>query len=221
MDCERNDIPINKANIIIEWHSSQKDFLYSKPTIWQSGDDDYDGDGQQSAALVLHVVEQDPISITDAANSQRRNMSTLAPAQIKQISKTLAIKSKSQEWIMTLLKQQPYKDRDVPVNPLMLLNQQTFDHVLNQIVTEQQRERYFKEGVSLKFGSDVCIDEGPKFVDTPLLLSEHHEPHCYVLQSPYLQTPTTKTPQKFAGMYYYKLLSPAQAYEFIVFDCFK
>ena len=214
-----NGIPItSKANIIIEWHSSQKDFLYSKPTIWQSGDDV--DDGQQSTALVLHVVEQDPISITDAANSQRKNMSTLAPAQIKQISKTLAIKSKSQDMI-TLLKHQPQKDRDVPVNPLMLLNQQTFDHVLNQIVTEQQRERYFKEGVPLKFGSDVCIDEGPKFVDTPLLLSEHHEPHCYVLQSPYLQTPTTKKPQKFAGMYYYKLLSQAQAYEFIVFDCFK
>jgi len=82
------------------------------------------------------------------------------------------------------------------------------------------------------------IETAPRWVKKPLLLTEHQERkyddgghasaaakcnYLHAMQSPYAETPTTNPniPQAFAGMYYYKILTPAQAYEWIVFDCFK
>lgn len=236
------DAPILKGleKVIIEWRSVRKDFLFSKPKCWQTDG----GNGKQPPQYVflqLQAMEQSPISITSAVNSHRKSMSkTLAPAQIQQISKTLAIKSKSKEGILSFLNQQSddvaFEGDDTLSNPLKQLNQQTFDHVLNVVVNEQQRERYLQEGAHLTFGPDICIDSPPKWVDAPLLLSEYErnlvdiavdsttDTKCnyyYVLQSPYVETPAPMEPPFFAGMHYYKILTPAQAYEWIVFDCFK
>jgi hypothetical protein len=156
------------------------------------------------------------------------------------VSKTLAVKAKSAEAIHGLLGaadgvfNSTEKD-PVTTTTVQQLNEHTFHHVLNHVVTEEQRQRYLEEGNALSFGPDIDVqalvsqtkdlNAGPAWVKMPLqltLLSKHPGTHRYifVLSSPFITTPTT-TPPPFGGMYYFKPLSPAQAYEWIVFDAFK
>ena len=81
------------GNIIVEWRSLEKNFIYSKQ------------EQPHSALMVLQAMEQDPIAITDTVNSHRKSASnsTVLPAMIKQISKTLAIKSTSKDGVLTFL----------------------------------------------------------------------------------------------------------------------
>jgi hypothetical protein len=201
--------------ITSNWHSEAQDFLYSKPT--------WDPDHHQ---LWIEIVEQKPLC------------ASVPP----QVSKTLAFKGKTQE---AILYDQPagkehYQEiKDSPVPTLMELNQATFDMVLNKIVNPQQRLRYLKEGKRLKFGPDIFVVSAPKWVETPISITkhDHNEENSdsdnkdssspsssrssyYLLQSPYVSTPLSYGPL-FGGMWYGKPLSPAQAYEWIVFDAFK
>ena len=218
------------GNIIVEWRSPEKNFIYSKPTIWQNEEQPH------SALMVLQAMEQDTIAITDAVNSHRKSASnsTVLPAMIKQISKTLAIKSKLKDGVLAFLNQ-PNDSETVQDNPLMRFNKQTFDYVLHEVVTKEHRERYLQEGAPLTFGPDMRVANPPEWVKTPLLLTEHEKSddavaaaatkcdYRYAMQSPYAETSTTnpKILPPMAGVYYYKILTPAQAYEWIVFDCFK
>ena len=188
--------------ISTNWHQEAQDFLYCKPR-WTL-------DEQQ---LWLEAAEQDAISLC------RRS----------QISKTLAFKGKTQGYILRHnFKFQAIKDSPAPT--LMQLNDITFDQVLNNVVTPQQRQRYKKFGTELRFGPDILIPRPPKWVETPISLTRYPPPEkvqdnedsYYLLQSPYVSTSHMDyLPPQFAGAWYGKPLSPAQAYEWIVFDAFK
>jgi hypothetical protein len=120
--------------------------------------------------------------------------------------------------------------KDGPAPTLMQLNKITFDQVLNNVVTPQQRQRYKKYGKELRFGPDILVSPPPKWVDTPISLTRYPPPDrlqenddlYYLLQSPYATTSHSDyLPPAFAGAWYGKPFSPAQAYEWIVFDAFR
>jgi hypothetical protein len=99
-------------------------------------------------------------------------------------------------------------------------------------------------GKQLRFGPDILVESPPAWVETPLLVTKQERNHnewqdvvtaggkqhektttatidyYYMLQSPYTTT-CTSLPHPWGGMFYFKPMSPSQAYEWIVFDCFK
>ena len=202
-------------DIIPNWHLQPNDFLYSKAR-WDSECDQ----------ITMEIVEQDPIAVS----------------LVKQLSKTLAFKGRSQEDI--LFNQNKYQAiKDSPVPTLMELNRRTFAQVLNHVVTSHQRRRYVQDGRKLRFGPDILVQDPPSWVTMPISITKQgdgDEPRVpksisakstnsvsnndndsyYLWQSPYATTPTSK-PAPFGGAWYGKPLSPAQAYEWIVFDAFK
>jgi hypothetical protein len=243
--------------VVVEWRERAKDFMYSKPhhCVLHHGQEDVNGrsggggmDGSNyQYHLYMEVTEQDPMDIGKLLNPKSR-------ARVAQVSKTLAVKAKSVEGIQVLftaVTKAGGVTHSTKVDPtthtttttttttthitLQQLNQQTFHHVLNKVVTHEQRQRYLEEGNALTFGPDVDVQSAaPVWLEMPLQLTKQHSRtttpintttsskngYIYVLSSPFITTPTT-LPSPFDGMYYFKPLSPAQAYEWIVFDAFK
>jgi len=192
-------------DIVPHWHAHLYDFLYSRPQ--------FDPIRNQ---IFMEVLEEDEYG------------SAIAVSVVPQISKTLAFKGRSQEEIVVLSngKYQELKDGDPENKPptLMELNQQTFDRVLHHFVTPQQQRRYLKEGAKLRFGPDIEILPAPRWVTTPIAITKSslcaRADAFYLFQSTYTTTPMSM-PAPFGGAWYGKPLSPAQAYEWIVFDAFK
>ena len=153
----------------------------------------------------MDITEQDPICIHD---------------NNPQMSKTLAFKGRSQEEI--LFNQNHYQEiKDSPTPTLMELNQQTFQKVLLHLVPPAQRRRYRAMGKQLRFGPDLLIAKPPEWVRQPISITKHRDgaKYYYLLQSTYTTTPMS-VPAPYGGAWYGKPLSPAQAYEWIVFDAF-
>lgn len=177
-------------------HETKEDFLYSKPSLSRDG-----------STVHIHVGAQDGLML---------NATSMPP----QLTRTLAIKWKSREGVLT---ESDEIAKAVGVTPPSLsdLNRRTFDEVLQNHVTLEQRERYFREGRQLDFLPDVLIPIPPEWVDTAMELTCADGCGKAYLRSPYVTTPPNSQPAKTAGMWYGKPLSPAQAYEYIVFDAFK
>ena len=202
-------------DIIPHWNVQLYDFLYSRPR-WRPQRDE----------ISMEVLEQDPISISI----------------VPQISKTLAFKGRSQEEIILATPSGKYQEvKDSPAPTLMELNRQTFERVLYHCVTPQQQRRYLKEGKKLKFGPDILVLPSPRWVETPISITKHGKTTnsssksmdldvgsggtggtdaYYLWQSTYTTTPLSY-PAPYGGAWYGKPISPAQAYEWIVFDAFK
>jgi hypothetical protein len=243
--------------VVVEWRERAKDFMYSKPhhdllhhdpedATNRSGASGMDGSNYQYH-LYIEVTEQDPIDIGKLVNPKSR-------VHVAQVSKTLAVKAKSVEAIKLLftainqaggVKHSTNVERTTHAitttttthMTLQQLNEQTFHHVLNKVVTHEQRQRYLEEGNALTFGPDMDVQSAaPFWLEMPLQLTKQKSRtttpntttnnksskngYIYVLSSPFITTSTT-LPSPFDGMYYFKPLSPAQAYEWIVFDAFK
>jgi len=195
---ESNHEEHSTPDILPRWHIEPQDFVYSRP--------EWDAEGDQ---ITVECVEQDPIAIS----------------VVRQVSKTLAFKGRSREKI--LFNQNKYQEiKDTASPTLMELNQQTFDRVLRQVVTPSQRRRYSQEGKKLLFGPDIFVERPPDWITTPISIVKHGDEDdrnrdvYYLWQSPYTTTPLS-VPAPFGGAWYGKPLSPAQAYEWIVFDAFK
>lgn len=185
-------------DVFLTFHDTDKDFLYSKPfhsLVVSNGD--------TSLTINIHVVAQDPILLHPKL-----------PEATRQESPTYAIKAKSQDMFLLF---SSYTKKGDPVS-LRELNVQTMARVLNEYVTEEQRSRYESFGRKLEFLEDLEITSPPEWVNTPIQLT--HEGNTTFVRSPYTHTPTTYPPT-FRGMHYIKPMSPAQIYEFIVYDAFR
>ena len=134
-----------------------------------------------------------------------------------QLSPTLAVKYKSQAAVLGSEAFMTTEARGPPLSARNI-NEQTFTRVLNS-VGSAQRIKYLHEGQQLIF-ADRMVQSAPEWVDTPMNLSMDDKGQA-CLSSPVCSTPVDMLPKKFAGMWYAKLLTPAQAYEWIVFDAFK
>ena len=100
------------------------------------------------------------------------------------------------------------------------MNQQTFERVLDHVVTPTQRRRYLAVGRKLRFGPDISIARAPEWVERPVSICRPTDAEYYLWQSTYTTT-SLSVPAPYGGAWYGKPLSPAQAYEWIVFDAFK
>jgi hypothetical protein len=219
-------LPVSSlVTVVVEWRPNPKDFLYSKPNF-----------SPRENHLWVQVTEQDHL--------------TIQICNVAQISKTVAIKSKLPDAIRMAFATGNSNSKHYPEGiaddgsheqsrpqSIMQINQQTFDKVLNELVTPNERQRYLNHGKQLHFGPDVLVEMAPKWVETPLIVTKGNEElnvaaggkdeetttpivEYYILQSPYTTTPASMPPP-FGGIFYFKPLSPSQAYEWIVFDCFK
>jgi hypothetical protein len=218
-DVQLQLLPLAPAlTILAEWRRDPKDFLYSKPKFHP-----------QESQLWIQVTEQEHL--------------TIKICNVAQLSKTIAIKAKSQDLILSatmMSNSEQYQEESEespppPPSPsVMQINQETFDAVLNEVVTFDERQRYFLHGKKLHFGPDILVESPPQWVETPLAVTKQRQEeesnvvaaekttieYYYILQSPYATTPTS-IPPPFGGMFYFKPMSPSQAYEWIVFDSFK
>ena len=202
--------------VVNEWRRNSKDFLYSKPKF-----------SPRDNHLWIQVIEQDHLSIQIC--------------HVAQISKTVAIKSKSQDSIrIAVLAAGGIADEDGSQQSrppsIMQINQETFEKVLNEVVTLDEQHRYLKHGKKLRFGPDILVESPPEWTETPLTVTKRNDAldvvaggknekttmidEYYILQSPYTTT-SVSLPAPFGGMFYFKPMSPSQAYEWIVFDGFK
>ena len=185
-DCVKDS---NNIMVTVDWREEGKDFTYSKPKLILAVDTqsstEVDGTSSPSSSLLLQVqvAEQEPINV---ATFLRDKLPKGAPLpRIGQISKTLAIKTKSIDALLQKHQQLSFKkvgdvDSTVADNNdtntsttvaapvvttkndiIQKLNQSTFDFVLNHVVSKEQRERYLSEGSQLVFGSDYHVVRCP------------------------------------------------------------
>ncbi|EWM29418.1 hypothetical protein Naga_100042g35 [Nannochloropsis gaditana] len=137
----------------------------------------------------------------------------------KQISPALDFKMKRQEAVVQALRRYPSKKAPTAAE----LNHRTFQKALEK-VSEEARRRYDRYGRKLEFIADDEITAerggGPAWVATPLEVKARVEdPMRVTVRSPVLYTPIDTLP-RFAGMCYMKLLTPAQAVEWICHDAY-
>jgi hypothetical protein len=175
------------------WHETKEDFLYSKPTIQPD-----------SGTIFIHLTEQPPLASS--------SMSV-------QLSPTIAVKMKSREALMAEWPESSFKS-DGPVLTARDINNSTFEGVLKS-VGEDDRRRYLTDGRQLRFEQDLVVSSAPAWVDIHIKLEFDKENRTVFFQSPVCSTPVDLMPRKFAGMFYGKFITPAQAYEWIMYDAFK
>jgi hypothetical protein len=137
----------------------------------------------------------------------------------KQISPALGLKMKRQEAVVQALRRYPSKKAPTAAE----LNKRTFDKALER-VSEEARRRYDRYGRKLEFLADDEITAerggGPAWVAAPLQVQPRGEdPMRVTVRAPVLYTPIDALP-RFAGMCYMKLLTPAQAVEWILHDAY-
>jgi len=199
-----------QARVNVMWHNDKMDFTYSKPRILPDGE------------IEVHVYPDSKRCISLGPSSQ--------------LSPTLSVKFKSQE---AILSHKSFSDlsggnlASLEQPSAVELNRRLFESVLAS-VPKAERERYLRDGKQLDFLDDKTDwKTGPDWVDAPIEIvpitdggndSNDHDASSSKkvgVRSPVLKTPMQGIPARFAGMCYMKLLSPAQAYEWIVFDSFK
>ncbi|KAL3937204.1 MAG: hypothetical protein SGBAC_007631 [Bacillariaceae sp.] len=182
------------------FHVSAEHFLYSKPypsLVVANGD--------TTLIVNIEIVAQDPILVHPKL-----------PEVQRQESPTFAIKAKSQDMLVQL---SSFTKRGNPIS-LRELNMLTMAKVLKDYVTEKQRVKYEKHGRKLVFHEDLEIAVPSEWVATPIQLT--HEGNTTIVRSPYAKTTTAEfMPPPFRGMHYIKPMSPAQIYEWIVYDAFR
>lgn len=177
-------------------YSTEPEFIYSKPFIDQTPDFDY-----------LQVA------------ARRQPEAAIRIGFTKQTSPALALKMKRQEAVVQALQRYPSKKAPTAAE----LNKRTFDKALER-VPEEARRRYERYGRKLEFVLDDEITAerggGPAWVAAPLEVRPRPEdPMRVTVRSPVLYTPLDALP-RFAGMCYMKLLTPAQAMEWILHDAY-
>ncbi len=137
----------------------------------------------------------------------------------KQVSPALGLKMKRQEAVVQVLRRYPSKKAPTAAE----LNRRTFEKALER-VSEEARRRYDRYGRKLEFlGDDEITAErggGPAWVAAPLEVKPRPEdPMRVTVRAPVLYTPIDTLP-RFAGMCYMKLLTPAQAIEWVLHDAY-
>jgi len=205
-DVQRSIVNL-KDNLAIttNFHDGKEDFLYSKPTVSQtlSVEEERPSEGTISTIVQIHIIAQAPIKLHPDL-----------PATAAQLSPTHAIKAKGQGFFQSLTK------GGEPMS-LCEINQQTFDKVLEEYVTKEQRTRYEEKGRKLEFGPDLIVSNPPTWVDTPLEIN-HNGNNTTCVRSPVSLTSVgDEIPPKFRGMFYAKPMAPSQMYEWIAYDAFR
>lgn len=177
---------------VTEFRDNLQHFLYSKPSV--------DGRGR----VKVQVYAQGPV--------------VFGPFRLMKTATTYAIKFKSQEAILAANGELQPLGTQVA---LQTMNEETFQNVLENFITTSERKRYEDEGMQLRFDPDIEVEttiSASKWVNSDLNITIlDDEAH---LSSTFFTTNMTE-PAKFAGMFYGKVMSPAQAYEWIVFDSLK
>jgi len=174
---------------------TEQEFIYSKPTL----------DGESEYLQVCVRKQQDK--------------NTIKIGFTKQISPAFGLKMKRQEAVVQVLRRYPSKKAPTAAE----LNRRTFQKALER-VSEEARRRYDRYGRKLEFLADDEITAerggGPAWVAAPLEVKPRGEdPMRVTVRAPVLYTPIDTLP-RFAGMCYMKLLTPAQAIEWICHDAF-
>ena len=199
-----------RGNMTVEatLYETELDFIFSKASVtWFN--DTLGGDSiSEGATAFIEMFGQDPIDFGD----------------FNQNSPTYAIKTKKQEALIletdtgtaNVLNYNGY-----PGN-LRDLNMIIMDRVLNEIVTKKQREEYEKRGRKLEFLPDFYIPIPPVWVASKIIVTHDDADDVTYISSPFTLSPSgPPTPPRFQGAFYGKPITPAQVYEWIVYDAFK
>jgi hypothetical protein len=178
--------------VVVHFHQQLWDFLFAKPTI-------------QGCVVRVHVYEQGPL---------------MGNGQVLLVASTYAVKCKSRAALQIAFeKRTELADERAAsfLDVLQNMNRSTFTNVLDNIVSPEQKEHYLREGVKLDFGLDVdYMDKGSlKWVASDLALQKTDKGWT-VSSSIGVTVASGQLPEKFRGMHYGKVLTPAQCYEWIV-----
>ncbi|CAJ1936625.1 unnamed protein product [Cylindrotheca closterium] len=192
---------VQDIDITPTFHNSDEDFLYAKPFHSLAV-----AEKDTTLTTNIEVVAQDPILLDPKL-----------PEATRQESPSFAIKAKSQDTFLQLSSSITKKEDPVSLRELNML---TMAKVLKEYVTQEQRVKYELHGRKLEFLEDLEIKVPPEWVKTPIQLT--HEGNTTFVRSPFTRTSTAEfMPLKFRGMHYIKPMSPAQIYEWIVYDAFR
>merc|ERR1712070_304549 len=82
------------------------------------------------------------------------------------------------------------------------------------------REKFIEYGIKLEFGDDIICKTAKEWIDTPLKINYDDKNNTVKIYSPVLLTEINVKPDRFAGMYYMKLLSNSQIIEWITHDSY-
>ena len=192
--------------VVATLHETENDFIYSKANVtWFN---DTVGDSvSEGATAFIEMFGQDPIDFGD----------------FNQTSPTYAIKTKKQEALIldtntgtsNILTYNGY-----PGN-LRGLNMMVMDIVLNDAVTKKQQKEYEKRGRKLEFLPDYYIPIPQVWVASKIMVTHDDAADVTYISSPFTMSPSgPPTPVRFQGAFYGKPFTPAQAYEWIVYDAF-
>jgi len=90
-----------------------------------------------------------------------------------------------------------------------------------EILTAHQQQNYLLLGKKLSFGQDIITQPGPnlEWFKTNIKLTNLN--NSFILQSPTMYTNTTVIPERFDGMYYVKVITPAQVVDWVTFHSLK
>ena len=84
----------------------------------------------------------------------------------------------------------------------------------------RHEEKFIKYGIKLEFGDDIICKTAKEWIDTPLKINYDDKNNTAKIYSPVLLTEINVKPNRFAGMYYMKLLSNSQIIEWITHDSY-
>jgi hypothetical protein len=177
--------------VIVQFHHHLWDFIFSKPTI-------------EGSTVRVHVFDQGPLVVDGT---------------ILLFGSTYGVKCKSRAALQIAFegnKEMADQRAEHFLDVMQSINRSTFTDVLDNIVTSEEKERYLKEGLKLDFGLDLdFMGKGSlKWIASDLALKQGED--CIISSPIGLTASSAQLPEKFRGMHYCKIMTPAQCYEWIV-----
>lgn len=192
-NCQQQISGIDIIKSINTNYENINDFLYSKPVININGD------------IFIHTF-------LDKKNSISRSK------LINQHSPNLWIKMKTKKAIFN----HPYYNKLSDYNneiSAKKINEVNYISSFNKI-NYLSREKFIEYGIKLEFGDDIICKTAKEWIDTPLKINYDDKNNIAKIYSPVLLTEINVKPDRFAGMYYMKLLSNSQIIEWITHDSY-
>ena len=194
---------LDRRRICVAEYDDFKDFVYSKPQVFQP----QPGSTGDARIMVSALRVWDESGMGGVNNCRNR------------CSPEVWIKMKSQEYCCQSplmmggmkAKGEPGSARDI--------NEETFAQALD-LVSSAARERYEEEGRKLVFAPDKETGAGPPWLAAPMEYAPSEDGESLVLTCPGCKSPMEGVPDRFAGMHYIKVPSLASMVEYILVDAF-
>ena len=209
---------LSSANVSMREFTSQRLFMYSKPSVTRSASVASVGASGDDTGWRINVCALKVLR--DTANGGKNNSRN-------RLGEEIWLKLKSREALMGAPLLLPSAGGDGPQDAQQI-NDFMFSRAL-EVVSSEARDRYVRRGRPLVFLPDTIVGAGPKWLNTPvtytLIPATSTKPEALGICCPSGTSPMSMPggrpiPERFAGMHYVKLPSFASMVEYILVDAF-